>query len=247
MPLLDHFRPPVSQLVKWESLHSTWATLIAGAINERLSPPWRAEPGANFGIEVDVAGIERQLPDVPAGFEPPTHYRPEAPAATLELPVLTDEVVIRVFAGPGGWELVGAVELVSPANKDRPGSRDAFTAKCEAYLSRGIGVCIVDVASPPHGSLHDELIDRLGREGEVRSGRLYASAFHPVARHGSSLLDVWVESLGVGSPLPSLPLFLRDGPCVEVPLESTYTQARDLLKLDRDLALLEQVRERNPA
>ncbi len=247
MPLLDHFRPPVSQLVKWESLHSAWATHIADAVNDRLSPPWRAEPGATFGIEVDVAGIERQLPDLPAGFPPPTRYEPAPPAATLELPVLTDEVTIRIFAGPGGWDLVGAVELVSPANKDRPGSRDAFTAKCEAYLSRGIGVCVVDVVSSPRGSLHDELIDRLGRQGEVRSGALYASAFRPVARHGSSLLDIWTETLRAGSSLPSLPLFLRDGPCVEVPLEASYARACQGLKLDRDLALLEQARQRNPA
>lgn len=247
MPLLDHFRPPVSQLVKWESLHTRWASAIADAINDRLSPPWRAEPGATFGIEVDIAGIERQLPEVPPGFPPPRRYEPSAPTATLELPVLTDEVTVRIFSGPGGWELVGAVELVSPANKDRSGSRDAFTAKCEAYLSRGIGVCIIDVVSIPRGSLHDVLIDRLGRQGEIRSENLYASAFRPVARHGASLLDIWLEDLQIGSPLPSLPLFLRDGPCIEVPLEATYTETREGLKLDRDLALLEQARQRNPA
>ena len=106
---------------------------------------------------------------------------------------------------------------------------------------------MVDVVSSSRSSLHDELIDRLGREGDVRSGAIYASAFRPVARHGSALLDVWTYDLRIGSPLPSLPLFLRDGPCVEVPLEESYIRAREGLKLDRDLALLAQARERNPA
>ena len=39
----------------------------------------------------------------------------------------------------GGRTLVGAIELVSPGNKDRPVKRRLLAAKCATYLSRSIG------------------------------------------------------------------------------------------------------------
>jgi hypothetical protein len=48
----------------------------------------------------------------------------------IEIDVIADIVEVRVFRSSGGNTLVGAIELVSPANKDRPESRDAFVATC---------------------------------------------------------------------------------------------------------------------
>jgi hypothetical protein len=33
MPLLDHFRPPLSQRRHWDSFHGAWAEAIAIALN----------------------------------------------------------------------------------------------------------------------------------------------------------------------------------------------------------------------
>ena len=38
MPLLDHFRPPLTPHPSWESFPSNWATRIADGLNERLPP-----------------------------------------------------------------------------------------------------------------------------------------------------------------------------------------------------------------
>ena len=54
---------------------------------------------------------------------------------------------IRVYQDLGGAELRAAIELVSPANKDRAGSRRTFAAKCAGYLQHGIGVVIVDIVT----------------------------------------------------------------------------------------------------
>ena len=41
-------------------------------------------------------------------------------------------------------------------------------------------------------------------------------------RDGRATLDVWRESLELGRPLPTLPLWLRGGLCLPVELEATY-------------------------
>jgi hypothetical protein len=51
---------------------------------------------------------------------------------------------------------------------------------------------------------------------------LSGSAFRPVERDGARALDVWREPMAVGQPLPTLPLWLRGGPCLAVELEATY-------------------------
>lgn len=69
-------------------------------------------------------------------------------------------------------------------------------------------------------NLHSEL---LGGEAEAE---LYAIAYRPVGRQDESSLDIWNETLTVGGTLPTLPLWLRGGPCLPLDLESTYEQAR---------------------
>ena len=61
----------------------------------------------------------------------------------------------------GGAELRAAIELISPANKDRPVSRRTFAAKCAGYLRHGIGLVIVDVVTSRSADLHRELFDVL--------------------------------------------------------------------------------------
>jgi hypothetical protein len=70
-----------------------------------------------------------------------------APFRTVPLALLTDVVDVQIFTKEGGPTLVGAVELVSPANKDRAAHRDAFVSKCAAYLQQGVGLAIVDVVT----------------------------------------------------------------------------------------------------
>src|SRR5260370_42395164 len=69
---------------------------------------------------------------------------------------------IRVYQDLGGAELRAAIELISPANKDRAGSRRTFAAKCAGYLKHGISVVIVDIVTSRTANLHEELFDTLG-------------------------------------------------------------------------------------
>lgn len=42
---------------------------------------------------------------------------------------------------------MAAIEIVSPANKDRPEHRHAFVAKCAALLQNQVSVTIVDLVT----------------------------------------------------------------------------------------------------
>jgi hypothetical protein len=46
-----------------------------------------------------------------------------------------------------GRHLVAAVEIVSPANKDRPENRRAFVTKGAALLQQGVCVSLVDLVT----------------------------------------------------------------------------------------------------
>src|SRR5437016_337670 len=158
MGLLDHFYPPLSVRRHWHAFHNAWATYIAAALNLQLPPGYFAEPNVQFGIEIDVATFEeaadlpapdRSLQEVgaPAAAGASDTWTPPAPAQTIPFPIATDQVEVLVFDREAGPTLVGAIELVSPANKDRAAHRDVFVAKCLTYLQEAIGVVVVDIVT----------------------------------------------------------------------------------------------------
>jgi hypothetical protein len=138
--------------------------------------------------------------------------------------VTTDQVEVQIFQQEGGPQLAGAVELVCPSNKDRATARDAFVSKCVAYLSQSIGLLVVDVVTDRHANLHAELMARLGSPHATAEPELYATAYRRVEHDKAQGVDVWLESLAVGQLLPTLPLWLHRGPCLEVALEVSYTR-----------------------
>src|SRR5262249_21817202 len=57
-----------------------------------------------------------------------------------------------------GRHLVAAVEIVSPANKDRRENRRAFVTKCAALLQQGVCVSLVDLVTTRHFNLYCDLL-----------------------------------------------------------------------------------------
>src|SRR5882724_7993960 len=135
MPLLDHFHPPLSERRKWHSFHHAWATVIAFDLNHRLPPGYFADPNVQYGIEIDVAAFEEAKVN-----GPPPIWTPPAPTMTMPITLITDIVEVQIYSSQAGPVLIGAIELVSPANKDRPASRDAFVFKCASFVQQGIGL-----------------------------------------------------------------------------------------------------------
>ena len=161
--------------------------------------------------------LNRQLPE---GYyaEPNVQFGIEG-----DLAAVIDLVEVQVFSQEAGPTLTGAIELVSPANKDRAAHRDAFVSKCAAYLQQGIGLVIVDIVTDREANLHEELLKRLRSPGKIPlDSDLYAVAYHPVHRSGQTNLDTWQEPLALGHPLPTMPLYLRGNLCTPVNLDASY-------------------------
>ena len=233
---------PVEGVCGWTAVHHGWSAAVAELLNDALVPPWRAEPHLFSGFEVDVAGVERGLPDPLYDDLVPTTFDPPPATGVVPLNPLGFEVEVEIFQSRGGRRLVAAIEFVSPANKIGRANRAAFAAKCESLLSRGLGVCIVDTVTDARRSLYAALLHRTG-VADPPDDMLYAVSLHPLERGGELTADVWYHPLSLGGPLPTLPLFLKGGPCLKVDLQEAYDLAVDRLKLGRDLAHLQAARE----
>src|ERR1700722_19712178 len=137
MPLRDHFHPPLATLRHWKSFHAAWATEIMRTLNRRVLPPrCFAEAQVHVGsrVEIDVPTFDREHggPSAPsAGGNGGVAVETWAPPTTsLIMPaVFPDEIEVQVFHRTGGATLVAAIELISPSNKDRRETRNAFAAK----------------------------------------------------------------------------------------------------------------------
>jgi hypothetical protein len=219
MPLQDHFHPPLSLRRHWHSFHNAWATYLSSDLNKKLPAGYFAEPNVQFGIEIDVATFAE--PGV-VSFEGPG-WTPPAPVQTLPFTLVGDIVEVAIYSSTGGPTLAGAVELVSPANKDQPESRDAFLCKCQSYLQHGIGLVIADVVTERRSSFHNELLARIAAtSARLIEADLYAAAYRPLRQDNDVTLQVWQEGLAIGQALPTMPLWLRGGLCLSVDLEATY-------------------------
>lgn len=231
--LLDHFHAPLKGRRHWTGFHSRWAGNIAVDLNRRLPEGWFAEPTVHWDVEVDVATFEEAVAIAgPSGATEAMPWEPPAPLKTIGFSFTTDIVEVQVFRDFGDVPLVGVIELVSPANKDRPESRETFVSKCDSYLRDALGLVMVDIVTDSHANLHALLMQRSG-ESDLPTEHLYASAYRPVRRDDSDELDIWYEPLQVGGTIPPMPLCLKNGPRVRVNLAETYQLACDELRLSR--------------
>lgn len=238
MPLLDHFHPPLHGPRRWEGFHHAWATFIAQQLNrETLPPDYFAESEISVGpeLEIDVAALkltspEASSPSTVAVWAPP---RPQI-AAKVDFAHL-ESCEVRVYQDLGGAELRAAIELVSPANKDRAGSRRTFAAKCAGYLKQGIGLVIIDVVTARAANLHEELfavLEVAGRRHAWASPTgLSVVAYRAVTLRGSPRVEAWPEALAVHESLPVVPLWLAVDLSVPLRLETSYLEACRSLRI----------------
>jgi hypothetical protein len=228
MALLDHFRPPLRSRRHWEGLHHTWATNIAQHLNREILPTeYFAEAEISLGptLEIDVASFEEGKGQGTTTATATAVWAPPKPALSFAVDFSRLEVCeVRIFEELGGPQLRAAIELVSPANKDRLASRRTFASKCAGYLKQAVSVIIVDVVTDRIGNLHADLLEALEvSEGDWESvTQLYAVSYRPVPVQAHERVEAWPESLSLGASLPILPLWLGAGLSVPLQLDETY-------------------------
>jgi hypothetical protein len=116
---------------------------------------------------------------------------------------------------------------VSPGNKDSRHAIRSFVRKTVDFLLAGIHLLIVDPFSPsprdPQG-VHKLIWDRLKDEPfQLPPDKPLTLA----AYSAGDVIRADVENVGVGDPVPDLPIFLGPERYVPCPLEATYQASWD--------------------
>jgi len=161
VPLRDHFHGVLKTRRHWESFHNLWPGMMVKQLNTKLPRRYYAEPHAHLGIQVeaDMATFEEELApgaegDSGNGVATAVWAPPKATQSHLtDLPA-QDTFEVRVYDEDRASRLVAAIELVSPANKDRPDHRRAFLLKCAGYLQERIALIVVDIVTERQQNLH---------------------------------------------------------------------------------------------
>jgi hypothetical protein len=243
MPLRDHFRPPASKAASWEGLHGQWPAMIVQHLSPVLPDGYTAEPRVHLGpyFEIDVTAFERGRPQTATatadegGGVATASWSATRPLLDIEADWPDQyEYEVLIFDQERDRRLVAAVELVSPANKDRPESRRALVTKCAALLRQGVSIALVDVVTVRRFNLYGELLEWVGQRdptlGEEPSPTYAASLrFQKFARR--TRLQSWPYALVVGQPLPTLPLWLSADRSVPLELEASYEDTCRLLRI----------------
>jgi hypothetical protein len=204
MPLRDHFRPPLADRRRWDAFLGQWPAMIVIGLNRLLPDRYFAGPHIHLGSVVTT--------------DPPGQ----------------DTYEVRVYDTEAGERPVAAVEIVSPANKDRPEHRRAFIAKCAALLQEGVCVAIVDLVTTRTSNLYRELMEFLGQPDCAfpdDAPSLYAVALRWSNKADRWILETWVNPLALGRPLPTLPLWLAEDFAIPLELEPSYEETCRILRL----------------
>jgi hypothetical protein len=224
----------------WDSVHPVWLTYLLEHVQVRLPEGYKAFLGGVPSLTVD-SGHGR--PDV--------SVRHWSPLAATELstngigllePDLEASVAFRL--GPQRalhidfhGQLIAALEIVSPCNKDRTEAKEAYTSRYLGYLRLGVHLLLVDVLPRPKDfSFADAIASGLGLQlpslpppcaAAYRVGEAV-----PAGDEVGSLVGLWRRPLQIGQPLPALPLPLNVHQAVPIDLEETYRRAAKRVYLE---------------
>lgn len=239
MPLRDHFRSPFIDVATWEEVHGQWPALIVQQLNTKLPEGFSCGPRVPLGarVEVDVAAFEynptsiENAADYPAATS--ARWAPAAPTLAVETDLSDfDEYEVRIYDNRRRRELVAAIELISPANKDRPEARSQFVAKCAALLRQGVSLILIDVVTSRHFNLYAELLQLIDRRDPTLGDDpppTYAVSSRWVPFGVGQRLEAWNNLLVPDNPLPTVPLWLPEDKVLPLDLEDSYEKTlRDL-------------------
>jgi hypothetical protein len=231
MPLRDHFHGPVNRSHSWDELHGQWPGEMVRHLLTILPAGFRASPRVHLGssFEVDVGTHELDGRETTSNTGGLATLPVLTPTLTVEADLSEqDEYEVRIYDIERERTLVAAIEIVSPANKDRPSTRDLFVTKCAALLRQDVSVSIIDLVTVRQANLYGELLQRFGQSDPrlaTETTSLYAVTLRgrkPPRRR--PLLDAWFYPMVVGEVLPTLPIWLEEDRRVMLPLEISYTE-----------------------
>ena len=211
--------------------------MIVQDLRKRLPAGYVAEPRVHSGsqVEIDVVAFEKDDRDSHFaasegdGGVATAVWVPARPSVAVETTLPDyDDYEVRLYDRQRRRQLVAAIAIVSPANKDRPEHRNVLVAKCVALLQKGVAVSIIDLVTVRQFNLYTDLMAFIGHNDPAQSDEpppLYAASCRWTNNGKRSLLEAWSHVLTVGQPLPKLPLWLSEDLVVPLELEASYERA----------------------
>jgi hypothetical protein len=217
----------------FHGFHTTWITHLSGALNRGILPPgYYSLPEQHTGRPIaDVLTLHAPPGSMPPGVEEGGLAVAEAPPRVSQRLTVSPSLRARrrtlSIRHVSGHQIVALVEVVSPANKDRPQHVNDFVAKALSALNLGIHVATVDLFPPgrhdPQG-MHGAVLAGLD-EDETPSPPPADRPLTLASFVAGPQVEVYLEHGALGRPLPDMPLFLRPDRYINLPLESTYQTA----------------------
>jgi hypothetical protein len=220
----------------WESMHLVWLAQLLDWVQPLLPEGFRAYLGSVPALTIDAPNGR---PDVGVRqWQPAVANKPQQSVQTRIQP--DQEAVASFTLDPHRalhidlhGQLVSAIEVISPRNKDRPSARDRYLARYVGYLSQGVHLMLIDALPRPAGfSFPDALAASLGFAQRACPAPCAVSyrVGEPVPE--GTILALWLRSLEVGQPLPIVPLALDGEREIQINLEHTYQEAARRVYLD---------------
>jgi hypothetical protein len=223
-----------------DSVHPVWLTYLLEYVQDRLPEGYKAFLGGVPSLTVDSG---HGKPDVSVRqWDQEPAAEPATSSTNVLEPDLEASVAFRFdpqralhidFHG----QLVAALEIVSPRNKDRADAKETYCNRYLGYLRLGVHLMLVDLLPRPKGfSFSDAITRSLGLDLPALPPP-FAAAYRvgevvPVGDDLGSLVGLWRRPLQVGQPLPTLPLPLSVHKAVPIDLEETYRRAAKRVYLD---------------
>jgi len=220
----------------WDSVHLVWLAQLLDWVQPRLPAGYRAYLGSVPALTIDAPNGR---PDMSVRQWPADQLEtPAAPSAAGNEP---DEEAVATFTLDPQLalhidlhgQLIAAIEIVSPRNKDRPAARERYLGRYAGYLRQGVHLLLIDVLPRPAGfSFADALAANLGLPQPPCPAPCAVSYRVGEPVPDGTILALWRRPLQVGQPLPTIPLALGPKQRVPVDLEHTYREAARRAYLD---------------
>lgn len=222
----------------WDGVHLLWLGQLLDWIQPRLPEGYRAYVGSVPALTVDA---NNGRPDLRVRQWNPPAAPSAGSSSTLSAVAPDNEAAAAFELDPQRaihidlhGQLIAALELISPRNKDRASSRDRYLGRYLGCLRQGVHLLLVDVLPRPRDySFADAIVADLGLGNEPPLPPPFAVSYRvgePVPE--GTLVATWRRPLQIGQPLASIPLALNIAQAIDVDLEQTYQQAAKRAYLD---------------
>lgn len=224
----------------FHDFHQRWVVAISDALNGGTLPKdyYALVEQSAGGPIPDVLALERvQLGDDEQATVPPRGRGTVAvaehpPRVSYRLTAEDPDSYVRKASRvavyhSSGHRVVAYIEIVSPGNKHSERAFSAFLHKVRKALERELHLLLVDLHRPTprdprglHASIWQDWYGDMPTPGAT-DDRPYSLVSYCVDESPTA----YFEPVGLGQPLPDMPIFLTPDDYVNVPLEPTYLDA----------------------